>query len=122
MVIVNDSKSTRLVWASNWSYRRIKLPRCVVPQSCTTGKDCCAECNSARGWSFDSGEWTIIRQHPVVGERICARLKSLRFVLPITRPRHEKLDGSGYPNGGSIPVTALVLRIVEVYVDVYKAL
>jgi response regulator RpfG family c-di-GMP phosphodiesterase len=51
-------------------------------------------------------------------------LKSLRFVLPIIRPRREKLDGSAYPNGlrgESIPVTAPVLRIVEVYVDVYKA-
>ena len=27
-------------------------------------------------------EWTIIREHSVVGERICAPLKSFRFVLP----------------------------------------
>lgn len=63
-------------------------------------------------------EWTIIREHPVVGERICAPLKSFRFVLPIIRHHHEKLDGSGYPDGlrgDAIPVTARVLQIVDVY-------
>src|ERR1700747_88244 len=63
-------------------------------------------------------EWTIIRGHSVVGERICAPLKSFRFVLPIIRHHHEKLDGSGYPDGlrgESIPITARVLQIVDVY-------
>jgi putative two-component system response regulator len=63
-------------------------------------------------------EWKIIREHPVVGERICAPLKSFRFVLPIIRHHHEKLDGSGYPDGlrgDAIPVTARVLQIVDVY-------
>jgi putative two-component system response regulator len=63
-------------------------------------------------------EWTIIREHSVVGERICAPLKSFRFVLPIIRHHHEKLDGSGYPDGlrgESIPITARVLQVVDVY-------
>ena len=63
-------------------------------------------------------EWTIIREHSVVGERICAPLKSFRYVLPIIRHHHEKLDGSGYPDGlrgEAIPVTARVLQIVDVY-------
>jgi putative two-component system response regulator len=54
----------------------------------------------------------------VVGERICAPLKSFRLVLPIIRHHHEKLDGSGYPDGlrgSAIPVTARVLQIVDVY-------
>ena len=63
-------------------------------------------------------EWTLIREHPVVGERICAPLKSFRFVLPIIRHHHEKFDGSGYPDGlkgEAIPLTARVLQIVDVY-------
>jgi putative two-component system response regulator len=63
-------------------------------------------------------EWTLIKEHPVVGERICAPLKSFRLVLPIIRHHHEKLDGSGYPDGlrgENIPVTARVLQIVDVY-------
>jgi len=63
-------------------------------------------------------EWKLIREHPVVGERICAPLKSFRFVLPIIRHHHEKFDGSGYPDGlrgQEIPVTARVLQVVDVY-------
>lgn len=59
-----------------------------------------------------------MQTHPVVGERICAPLKSFRLVLPIIRHHHEKFDGSGYPDGlkgEQIPVTARVLQIVDVY-------
>src|SRR5579863_2648155 len=63
-------------------------------------------------------EWKLIKEHPVVGERICAPLKSFRLVLPIIRHHHEKLDGTGYPDGlrgETIPITARVLQIVDVY-------
>ncbi len=59
-----------------------------------------------------------MRQHPVVGERICAPLKSFRPVLPIVRHHHERMDGSGYPDGligEQIPLTARILQIVDVY-------
>src|SRR6202047_1093067 len=62
-------------------------------------------------------EWIIIREHSVIGERICAPLKSFRVVLPIIRHHHEKLDGSGYPDGlrgDAIPVAARVLQSVDV--------
>jgi putative two-component system response regulator len=63
-------------------------------------------------------EWKVMREHPTVGERICAPLKSFRLVLPIIRHHHEKYDGSGYPDGlrgDTIPVAARVLQIVDVY-------
>ena len=63
-------------------------------------------------------EQLILRRHPVVGERICAPLKSFQLVLPIIRHHHEKLNGSGYPDGlkgEQIPLTARVLQIVDVY-------
>jgi len=41
----------------------------------------------------------IIQEHPIVGERICAPLRSFRPLLPIIRHHHEKLNGSGYPDG-----------------------
>ena len=68
--------------------------------------------------SLTPDEWKLIREHSVVGERICAPLKSFRFVLPIIRHHHEKLDGSGYPDGlrgDAIPITARVMQIVDVY-------
>ena len=63
-------------------------------------------------------EFRIMQELPVVGERICAPLKSFRLVLPIIRHHHEKLNGSGYPDGlkgDDIPITARVLQIVDVY-------
>jgi putative two-component system response regulator len=63
-------------------------------------------------------EETILRLHPVVGERICASLKSFQLVLPIIRHHHEKMNGSGYPDGlrgKQIPLTVRVLQVVDVY-------
>ena len=67
---------------------------------------------------LDKDEWSLIQQHPIVGERICAPLKSFRLVLEIIRHHHEKCDGTGYPDGlrrHDIPLTARVLQIVDVY-------
>lgn len=63
-------------------------------------------------------EVAIMKQHTIIGERICSPLKTLRLVLPIIRHHHEKLDGSGYPDalkGEAIPLTARVLQTVDVY-------
>ena len=60
----------------------------------------------------------IMEQHTKKGEEICRVLKSFRDLLPIIRSHHEKLDGSGYPDGLSgedIPITARVLQIADVY-------
>ncbi len=67
---------------------------------------------------LDEQEWAQMREHPVVGEKICNGLKSFRLVLPIIRHHHEKLDGSGYPDGlkgDEIPRTARILSIVDVF-------
>ena len=63
-------------------------------------------------------EWAIMKQHPVIGERICSPLKSFRLVLPVIRHHHEKMDGSGYPDGlkgEHIPITVRILQIVDIY-------
>jgi len=63
-------------------------------------------------------ERRIMEQHTIAGERICAPLRSFRHVLPIIRHHHEKLDGSGYPDGlkgEQIPLTARILQITDIY-------
>jgi putative two-component system response regulator len=63
-------------------------------------------------------ERKIMEQHTIMGERICAPLKSFRHVLPIIRSHHEKQDGSGYPDGlkgEQIPLTARILQITDIY-------
>lgn len=63
-------------------------------------------------------ERRVMEQHPVAGERICSPLRSFRHVLPVIRHHHEKMDGSGYPDGlkgDAIPLTARILTTVDVY-------
>jgi len=67
---------------------------------------------------LDPEEWKIMKQHPLIGERICSPLKSFRHVLPIIRQHHEKLDGSGYPDGlkgEEITLTAQIIQTVDIY-------
>ncbi len=59
-----------------------------------------------------------MREHPIVGEKICAPLKSLRRILPVIRHHHEKMDGSGYPDGlkgDAIPLKARILQVADIY-------
>ncbi len=63
-------------------------------------------------------EYRAIQQHPVIGDRLCGELRSLRRVRPIVRHHHERLDGSGYPDGlkgDAIPLLAQIMGIVDVY-------
>jgi putative two-component system response regulator len=63
-------------------------------------------------------ETKVMQKHPVVGERICAPLKTFRLVLPIIRHHHEKHNGTGYPDGlrgEDIPLTARILQLSDVY-------
>jgi putative two-component system response regulator len=67
---------------------------------------------------LDDSERHVMESHTIVGERICAPLKSFRHVLPIIRHHHEHLDGTGYPDhlkGDEIPLAARVLSTVDVY-------
>src|SRR5574337_1620007 len=68
--------------------------------------------------ALSEAEWGIMREHPLIGERICLSLKSLQRVLPIIRCHHERWDGGGYPDGlvgEAIPVTARILQVVDIY-------
>src|SRR5512136_216213 len=63
-------------------------------------------------------ERTVMQAHPVIGERICSPLRSLRLVLPIIRHHHERWDGSGYPDGlagEAIPLAARILQVVDLF-------
>ncbi len=44
-------------------------------------------------------EWTLIKKHPEVGANIIEPLQFMDRERDIIRHHHEKLDGSGYPDG-----------------------
>jgi putative two-component system response regulator len=63
-------------------------------------------------------EFAIVKTHPVVGERLCGDMRSLEGIRPIVRSHHERLDGSGNPDGlrgGAIPLHAQIMSIVDGY-------
>lgn len=71
----------------------------------------------AKPGPLDFEERKIVRQHPVLGEQLCAPFKSFRHILPLIRSHHERRDGSGYPDGlrgDEIPLTVRVLQIVDI--------
>ncbi len=68
--------------------------------------------------SLTAEEFKAIKKHPVLGYNICRPLHSVHEALPAIRWHHEKLDGSGYPDGlkgEKIPLTARIMAIVDVY-------
>src|SRR5262249_22095304 len=66
-------------------------------------------------------EYALMKQHPSIGDGLCATVRSLERVRPIVRHHHERLDGRAYPDGLSGDAIPLLARIVSV-VDVFDAL
>jgi len=66
-------------------------------------------------------ERRVIQKHPVVGEELLAPMRTMAKSLPIVRHHHERLDGSGYPDGQSGPDLSLAVRIVSI-ADIFDAL
>ncbi|PID76364.1 MAG: cyclic di-GMP phosphodiesterase response regulator [Deltaproteobacteria bacterium] len=66
-------------------------------------------------------EWDLIRKHPVVGANIVRPLGFMEREAFIIRHHHERLDGSGYPDGLTGKYLDLLTRILMV-VDSYDAM
>ena len=65
-------------------------------------------------------EWSYIRSHPQIGESIIKQMGSDRLhdVQRTVRHHHERLDGSGYPDGlrgPAIPFGARILAVVDTF-------
>jgi HD-GYP domain-containing protein (c-di-GMP phosphodiesterase class II) len=63
-------------------------------------------------------ELAEVRSHPVVGYELLRGLPSLEPLLPFVHRHHERIDGSGYPDGlvgREIPVAVQVLSLADGY-------
>lgn len=61
-------------------------------------------------------EWRLIREHPVKGDEILRPLRAHPRLRPYVRWHHEKLDGSGYPDGlTEIPLLVQALSAADIY-------
>ncbi len=70
---------------------------------------------------LDEEEARVVERHTIVGEQICAPLKSFRHVLPLIRSHHERMNGTGYPDGLHGDQIPLMVRIIQI-VDICDAL
>ncbi|MDP2682877.1 MAG: response regulator [Deltaproteobacteria bacterium] len=68
--------------------------------------------------ALNGKEYEHVKQHPVVGEKICSPLKFAKPLLPIIRNHHERFNGTGYPDGltrDNIPLGARIIGIADIY-------
>jgi hypothetical protein len=67
---------------------------------------------------LDDDEWTVMRQHPVIGANIVGSITSLTHFAPAVRAEHERWDGGGYPDGlsgSSIPLASRVVLACDAF-------
>ncbi len=62
-------------------------------------------------------EWKEMREHPLIGERILRKVPALAEVQTIVRHHHERLDGTGYPDGigGQQDLLASIISVCDAY-------
>jgi HD-GYP domain-containing protein (c-di-GMP phosphodiesterase class II) len=67
---------------------------------------------------LNASEWTFMRTHTLIGERIMAAAPALKEAAKLVRSSHERFDGSGYPDGLSgedIPLGARIIAVCDAY-------
>ena len=63
-------------------------------------------------------EFDLMKQHVFIGEEIARPLRSAHDLLPIIRHHHERIDGTGYPDGlagDAIPLGGRIVAICDAF-------
>lgn len=71
-----------------------------------------------KGEALSVQEQNIMSSHPVVSARILSNFKELAHLSHIVMYHHEKMDGSGYPEGligSQIPREARIIGVVDAF-------
>ncbi|MDB5040687.1 MAG: metal dependent phosphohydrolase [Candidatus Eremiobacteraeota bacterium] len=66
---------------------------------------------------LDEREWYVMREHSEIGERML-RARGAAKLARIVRGHHERIDGSGYPDGlrgSAIPWQTRLLAVADAY-------
>jgi ribonuclease P protein subunit RPR2 len=67
---------------------------------------------------LERDEWSLMRNHPVVGAQIVAPFEFFAGGALVIRHHHERWDGSGYPDGllgAAIPLGARIVAVADVF-------
>ena len=68
--------------------------------------------------ALSEAEWTVMREHTVIGERILRAVPAMSDIATIVRHSHEHWDGSGYPDGlggDAIPLPSRVILCADAF-------
>jgi putative nucleotidyltransferase with HDIG domain len=68
--------------------------------------------------SLSDSEWSLVRQHPAVGEEILKPIFLDDEMLAVVRSHHEWFNGAGYPDGlkgGQINIFAQIVSVADSY-------
>jgi cyclic di-GMP phosphodiesterase len=67
---------------------------------------------------LSADEFDLVKEHPVIGERILRPIIRNRVVLSAIRSHHERFDGGGYPDGlvgEQIPFLSRMITVADCY-------
>jgi hypothetical protein len=67
---------------------------------------------------LSDAQWEVMKQHPVIGERIVVTVPGLEEVARAIRHEHERWDGGGYPDGlkaGEIPLASRIVLVCDAF-------
>jgi HD-GYP domain-containing protein (c-di-GMP phosphodiesterase class II) len=63
-------------------------------------------------------EYTLIQQHPIIGDKILAPIPQLQKARAVVLGHHERFDGTGYPFGLAgldIPLPARIVTVADAF-------
>ncbi|MFA5393186.1 MAG: HD domain-containing phosphohydrolase [Candidatus Ratteibacteria bacterium] len=83
-----------------------------------TGKIAIPDAILQKPGPLSSEEYETIKTHPQEGAKIIGQITSLKDILPLVLYHHERMDGSGYPEGrknDEIPLGSKILAVADTY-------
>jgi putative nucleotidyltransferase with HDIG domain len=73
--------------------------------------------------SLNDEQWEIVKQHPAHGASVIAQIEEFADIAHVVHAHHERIDGTGYPNGlcgDEVPWLSRMISIADTY-DVMTA-
>ena len=67
---------------------------------------------------LSDAELKEIQKHPLKGARILSAVSMFKDVVPVVKCHHERIDGTGYPeglSGESIPLLARIISVADAF-------
>lgn len=111
--------STELGWQINLSAHEIEVLT-LGAQFHDIGKIGIPDHVLGKPAAFEASEWAVMKQHPLIGERIVLAMGGERSpeIAQVVRHHHENFNGTGYPDGltgTNIPLYARIISLADNY-------